>query len=57
MTTVRESVSFCHELVSATLGDPTSATTVPADVRSRSLTWIGLPTDEADPALTHTSAL
>ncbi len=57
MTTVRDSVSFCQELVRLTLGEPTSATTASAAVRSRSLIWICLPTADADAALTQTSAL
>ena len=54
---MRETVIFCQALVRLTLADPTSATTVPEAVRSRSLIWIGLPTDEAEAAFTQASAV
>ncbi len=49
-------VTFCQEVVRLTAGELTSATTAPAELRSRSLIWIGLPTDEATAAFTHASA-
>ncbi len=53
---VRLTATFCQALLSVTAGELTSATVAPALVRSRSLSWIGLPTDEATAAFTHASA-